>query len=90
MSNKNNTSKLNVPAAKDAMEQFKQEAANEGVSLSQGDNGNLTSREAGSIGGQMVKNMTTARLAKKASFERVNRIADGHRITVRYIAEVVC
>ena len=91
MSNKNNTSKLNVPAAKDAMEQFKQEAANEvGVSLSQGDNGNLTSREAGSIGGQMVKNMTTARLTKTASFERINRIVDGHRITVRYIAEVVC
>ena len=53
-----NTSKLNVPAAKDAMEQFKQEAANEvGVSLKEGDNGNLTSREAGSIGGQMVKKM---------------------------------
>ena len=54
----NNTNKLNVPAAKDAMEQFKQEAANEvGVSLKDGDNGNLTSREAGSIGGQMVKKM---------------------------------
>ena len=53
-----NTSKLNVPAAKDAMEQFKQEAANEvGVSLKDGDNGSLTSREAGSIGGQMVKKM---------------------------------
>lgn len=53
-----NTSKLNVPAAKDAMEQFKQEAANEvGVPLKDGDNGSLTSREAGSIGGQMVKKM---------------------------------
>ena len=57
MSNKN-SNKLTVPSAKNAMEQFKQEAANEvGVTLNQGDNGNLTSREAGSIGGQMVKKM---------------------------------
>ena len=84
-----NTSKLNVPAAKDAMEQFKQEAANEvGVPLKDGDNGNLTSREAGSIGGQMVKNVTTVRLAKQAVFERENRNAEGHRVTVRYIAGV--
>ncbi len=45
-------------AAKQALEQFKQQAASEvGVSLNQGYNGNLTSREAGSIGGQMVKKM---------------------------------
>ena len=57
MANKN-SNKLTVPEAKDAMEQFKQEAANEvGVTLKSGDNGNLTSREAGSIGGQMVKKM---------------------------------
>ena len=84
-----NTSKLNVPAAKDAMEQFKQEAANEvGVPLKDGDNGSLTSREAGSIGGQMVKNVTTVRLTKKAVFERENRIVDGHKMTVKYIAGV--
>ena len=84
-----NTSKLNVPAAKDAMEQFKQEAANEvGVSLKDGDNGSLTSREAGSIGGQMVKKMLTVRPAKQAVFERENRIVEGHKLTVRYIAEV--
>ncbi|MCI8600926.1 MAG: alpha/beta-type small acid-soluble spore protein [Oscillospiraceae bacterium] len=47
-----------VPEAKQAMEKFKMEAANEvGVSLKQGYNGDLTSREAGSIGGQMVKKM---------------------------------
>lgn len=47
-----------VPEAKEAMEKFKMEAANEvGVSLKQGYNGDLTSREAGSIGGQMVKKM---------------------------------
>ena len=88
MANKN-SNKLTVPEAKDAMEQFKQEAANEvGVTLKSGDNGNLTSREAGSIGGQMVKNVLTVRLTKKASFERENRIVDGHKQTVKYIAGI--
>ncbi len=50
--------KINVPEAKSAMEQFKMEAANEvGVNLTQGYNGDLTSRQAGSVGGQMVKKM---------------------------------
>ena len=45
-----------VPEAKEALNRFKMEAANEvGVNLKQGYNGNLTSKEAGSIGGQMVK-----------------------------------
>ena len=56
MSNRNNS--INVPESKQAMEQFKMEAANEvGVNLSNGYNGELTSREAGSVGGQMVKKM---------------------------------
>ncbi|MBE6915971.1 MAG: alpha/beta-type small acid-soluble spore protein [Ruminococcaceae bacterium] len=47
-----------VPNAKDAMQRFKMEAASEvGVNLKQGYNGDLTSRQAGSIGGQMVKKM---------------------------------
>jgi len=47
-----------VPGAKKALEQFKMEAANEvGVTLKQGYNGDLTSKQAGSIGGQMVKKM---------------------------------
>ncbi len=47
-----------VPEAKDALERFKMEAANEvGVNLKQGYNGDLTSRQAGSVGGQMVKKM---------------------------------
>ena len=47
-----------VPQAKDALNRFKMEAANEvGVNLKQGYNGDLTSRQAGSIGGQMVKKM---------------------------------
>jgi len=78
-----------VPEAKDAMERFKMEAANEvGVNLKQGYNGDLTSRQAGSVGGQMVKNVCTVRLTKKAVFERENRILDGHKQTVKYIVGV--
>ncbi len=56
MSSKSN--RIVVPAAKDAMEKFKMEAANEvGVNLKQGYNGDLSSRQAGSVGGQMVKKM---------------------------------
>ena len=58
MSNYNNSNQLAVPEAKNAMEQFKMQAASEvGVPLKQGYNGDLTSRQAGSIGGQMVKKM---------------------------------
>ena len=47
-----------VPEAREALDRFKMEAASEvGVSLKQGYNGDLTSRQAGSIGGQMVKKM---------------------------------
>ncbi len=53
-----NNNKIVVPEAKAAMEQFKMQAASEvGVPLKQGYNGELTSRQAGSIGGQMVKKM---------------------------------
>jgi len=52
------SNKTLVPEAKQALDQFKMEAASEvGVNLSQGYNGDLTSRQAGSIGGQMVKKM---------------------------------
>jgi small acid-soluble spore protein D (minor alpha/beta-type SASP) len=52
------SNKIVVPEAKEALERFKMEAANEvGVNLKQGYNGNLTSKEAGSVGGQMVKKM---------------------------------
>ena len=53
--------KINVPEAKGALDQFKMEAAKEvGVNLKQGYNGDLTSKEAGSVGGQMVKKMVEA------------------------------
>ena len=55
---KSGSSKGMVPEARDALNRFKMEAASEvGVNLKQGYNGDLTSREAGSVGGQMVKKM---------------------------------
>ena len=55
------SNKINIPEAREAMDKFKMEAAQEvGVDLKQGYNGHLTSREAGSVGGQMVKKMIEA------------------------------
>ncbi len=60
MSSKN-SNQINVPQAREAMDRFKMQAAQEvGVNLQQGYNGHLTSREAGSVGGQMVKKMIEA------------------------------
>ena len=57
MSKKNN--RINVPEAREAMDKFKMEAASEvGVNLKEGYNGDLSSREAGSVGGQMVKKLS--------------------------------
>ena len=71
-----------VPEAKEALNKFKMEAANEvGVNLKQGYNGDLTSKQAGSVGGQMVNNMNPVRTMR---FERRNRISRGHKITVKY------
>ena len=84
MSKSNN--QLNIPEARDAMNKFKMEAANEvGVNLNQGYNGDLTSRQAGSVGGQMVKKMSTVRTA---NYTRADRTAIGHEIKVRYIATI--
>lgn len=56
-----NSNELNVPQAREAMDKFKMQAAQEmGVNLKQGYNGDLTSRDAGSIGGMMVKKMIEA------------------------------
>ena len=77
-----------VPEAKDALERFKMEAANEvGVSLKQGYNGDLTSKQAGSIGGQMVNVMCPVRLIE---FTRANWHNKGQieRITYEYLLAV--
>lgn len=80
------SNKALVPEAKKALEQFKMEAANEvGVTLNQGYNGDLTARQAGSIGGQMVNNMNPARTLE---FERKDRISQGHMKTIRYTVSV--
>lgn len=56
-----NKNQIMVAQARDAMDRFKMEAAQEvGVQLKQGYNGDLTSRQAGSVGGQMVKKMIEA------------------------------
>ena len=71
-----------VPGAKEALNRFKMEAANEvGVNLKQGYNGDLTSKQAGSIGGQMVKKIKPVRTL---NFERKCRIVKGHKTSVRY------
>ena len=58
MANSKNSSTMAVPEAKAAMDRFKTEVASEmGINLKEGYNGDLTSREAGSIGGEMVKKM---------------------------------
>ena len=72
--------------AKEALNQMKQEAANTvGVNLKQGYNGDLTSKQVGSVGGQMVKKMSTVRTA---NYTRKDRTAVGHEIEVRYIAAI--
>ncbi len=81
-----NNNQINIPQAREAMDKFKMQAASEvGVNLTNGYNGHLTSREAGSVGGQMVKNICPVR---SLTFTRQNRNAPGHSQTVRYIAAV--
>ncbi len=61
MSTSNSSNKTNVPEAREAMDRFKMEVANElGVPLTNGYNGNLTSAQNGSVGGYMVKKMIEA------------------------------
>ena len=85
MSNSNNN-QINIPQAREAMDRFKMQAAQEvGVNLTNGYNGHLTSREAGSVGGQMVKKICPVRIMK---YDRHNRIAAGHVQTVQYIAAI--
>ena len=71
-----------VPEAKEALNKFKMEAAQEvGVNLKQGYNGDLTSREAGSVGGQMVKHICPVRTVV---INRAKRNVDKHIIPITY------
>jgi len=85
MSSKNNNrNQIMVPQAREAMNKFKMEAANEvGVDLKQGYNGDLTSRQAGSVGGQMVKKMCPVR---STYYTRNDRTAVRHETIVKYIS----
>ncbi len=86
MSKSNSSNKLVVPGAREAMDKFKMEAASEvGVNLKQGYNGDLSSREAGSVGGQRVKKMIPVRTARYA---RADRTAVGHEVDIKYIAGI--
>ena len=84
-----NSNRILNPNARDAMDRFKMEAAGEvGVSLKQGYNGDITSKQAGSIGGQMVKNVLTVRLLNNVLFSRENRVVNGRKMAVKYIVGV--
>ena len=101
----NSSNKIVVPAARDAMDRFKMEAANDvGVTLKQGYNGDISARQAGSIGGQMVKKKCPTRNScvdglsghmtrsncptRTLSFRRASRISDSHEIDVNYIFSI--
>lgn len=72
-----------VPEARDALDKFKMEAAGEvGVNLKQGYNGDLTSRQAGSVGGQMVKKMCPEQQYK---YTHKNRTKTGHISSIVFI-----
>ena len=75
-------------SAKKALEQVKMQAANEvGVTLNNnGYNGDLTSRQAGSIGGQMVNIKLPIRTVK---YDRISRISDGHLLGVEYTYSLI-
>ena len=77
---------INIPQAREAMDKFKMQAASEvGVNLTNGYNGHLTSREAGSVGGQMVKNMCPGR---STNFGGGGGGAQGHVQEISYIASL--
>ena len=76
-----------VPEAREALNRFKMEAASEvGVNLKQGYNGDLTAKQAGSIGGQMVNNICPVRTV---FFTRNNRTLNGHVHKIGYEYRIV-
>ena len=80
----NSNNQINVPEAREAMYNMKHEVANElGITLNQGYNGNLSSKDAGHIGGNMVKNMLPVRTTEHCLvFDR--RFIGGRMTSVRY------
>ncbi len=86
-SSSNNSNRANVPEARAALDNMKFEIASElGINLKQGYNGDLPSRQAGYIGGYMVKNMWPAR---PQSFAFGHRIVNGRLGEVRYKVRLI-
>ena len=85
MSSKN-SNQINVPEARQAMNALKQEVASElGITLKQGYNGDIAAKDAGHIGGNMVKKMCPIRTA---SYARTCITAAWRKVEVRYIASL--
>ena len=81
------SSKNVVPEAREALNRFKMEAASEvGVNLKQGYNGDLTAKQAGSVGGQMVNNICPVR---HMNFKRNYRWLDGHEKQFKYYFRLI-
>ena len=82
-----NASRVNVPEARAALDNMKYEIASElGINLKQGYNGDLPSRQAGYIGGYMVKNVWPTR---SRSFAFSHRILDGHLGQAKYRVRIM-
>ena len=81
----NTSNHLVNPAAREAMDKFKMEAAAEvGVNLKNGYNGELTSRQAGSVGGQMVKKMIEA-YENGMKYAQKMRMRNSHRTVPHFL-----
>lgn len=81
-----NSNQINVPEARQAMDSLKQEVAGElGITLKQGYNGDIAAKDAGHIGGNMVKKMCPIRTA---SYARTCITAAGRKVMVRYVVSI--
>ena len=73
----NSSNRMEVPNAKGAMDKFKMEVANElGVNLKQGYNGDLTTKQSGSIGGEMVRRMIKRQEEQMANSDSSSKMSE--------------
>ena len=80
------SNQINVPEARQAMNALKQEVASElGITLKQGYNGDIAAKDAGHIGGNMVKKMCPIRTA---TYARTCITAPGRKVMVRYVVSI--
>lgn len=89
MANNSTNNQINVPEAREAMRNMKHEVANElGITLNQGYNGNISAKDAGHIGGNMVKNVFPVRTAEHR-LNCENRFIGCGRVAVHYCARLL-